>query len=257
MARGPDPERLTHILENYAQVVEFRDERTGRKSRTPLAALPPARRGAPAARRRRRARRRPALLGPALRGQRQEQLHRLAGASVDRAREGRRPGLRFRHRGHRPAPPRPADPRHDQAVRPGRRDRGPRESFRRSPPLHRVRQEDHHLDGAEVPLHPRRDRQRATRPALRHHHRRGPLKPGRAHQRSHGPGALRGRRGGGRRDLRGPDQPAHGVAKAAPQRELLRLHRDAQEQDAGDLRRAGPPRSPTARSSTTPSTATP
>ena len=27
-------ERLTHILENYAQVVEFRDERTGRRSRT-------------------------------------------------------------------------------------------------------------------------------------------------------------------------------------------------------------------------------
>ena len=29
-------ERLTHILENYAQVVESRDERTGRRSRTPV-----------------------------------------------------------------------------------------------------------------------------------------------------------------------------------------------------------------------------
>ena len=40
---------LTNILENYAQVVEAKDERTGRKKRDAnLATLPPARRGASA-----------------------------------------------------------------------------------------------------------------------------------------------------------------------------------------------------------------
>ena len=84
-----------------------------------LAALPPARRGAPAAGRRRRPRRRPALPDPALGRQRQEQLHRLAGPPTDRADQGRRAGLRLDHRGHRPGHPRPSDPGHDQAVRPG------------------------------------------------------------------------------------------------------------------------------------------
>jgi type I site-specific restriction-modification system R (restriction) subunit len=42
---------------------------------------------------------------------------------------------------------------------------------------------------------------------------------------------------GGRRDHRRQDQPAHGGQEAPTQRELLRLHRHAQEQDAGDLRR--------------------
>ena len=46
--------------------------------------------------------------------------------------------------------------------------------------------------------------------------------------------AEKGRRG----DLRGPDQPGDRVAEDAPERKLLRLHRDAEEQDAGDLRRA-------------------
>ena len=40
-------------------------------------------------------------------------------------------------------------------------------------------------------------------------------------------------------NVRGPDQPPHGVPQAAPQRQLLRLHRHPQEQDAGDLRRPG------------------
>ena len=58
---------------------------------------------------------------------------------------------------------------------------GHAEARRRPAPVHRVGQEDHHLDGSEVPLHPRRDRQRAARAALRHHYRRGPLQPGWAH----------------------------------------------------------------------------
>ena len=100
------------------------------------------------------------------------------------------------------------------------------------------RQEDHHLHGAEVPVHPRRDRQRAPRAALRHHHRRGALEPGRQDLGGGRDGALDGRGRGGRRDARGQDQPADGGQEAAAQRQLLRLHRHAQEQDAGDLRRA-------------------
>ena len=203
-----------------------------------LAPLPSARRGAPAAARRRRTRRGPALPDPALGRQRQEQLDRMAGAPADRAGEGRRFRLRFHHRGHRPAHPRPADQRHDQAICPGRGYGRPRRPFGRPPPVHRDGQEDRHLDGAEVPLHPRRDRQRAARAALRHRNRRGPFQPGRADQRGDGAGALRGGRGGRGRNLRGPHQPPDGVAQAAPQRELLRVHRHAQEQDAGNIRRA-------------------
>ena len=175
-------ESLTDILENYAQVVEAKErEDRQEEADADLASLPTARRRAVPAGRRRDARGGPALPDPALGGQREEQLHRLAGPPTDRAREGRRPDLRLDHRGHRPAHPRPADPRHHQAVRPSRRDGGARGARRRPAPVHRGRQEDHHLDGSEVPLHPRRDRQRAARAALRHHHRRGPLQPGRAH----------------------------------------------------------------------------
>ena len=51
-------------------------------------------------------------------------------------------------------------------------------------------------------------------------------------------GALRGGRRRGRRDHRGHHQPADGGQEAAAQRQLLRLHRHPQEQDAGDLRQA-------------------
>ena len=45
------PRSLTDILENYAQVVETKDDKTGRKPlHTDLASLPAARRGAEAAR---------------------------------------------------------------------------------------------------------------------------------------------------------------------------------------------------------------
>ena len=76
--------------------------------------------------------------------------------------------------------------------------------------------------------------------ALRHRHRRGPLQPGRPHVGVHLGRARGGRRGRRGRDLRGPDQPRDGVAQAAPQRQLLRVHRHPEEQDAGDLRRARP-----------------
>ena len=42
----------------------------------------------------------------------------------------------------------------------------------------------------------------------------------------------------GRRNVRGCHQPHHGLAQDAAQRQLLRLHRHPEEQDAGDVRRA-------------------
>ena len=119
-----------------------------------MAALPPTRRGAPPAGRRRGAWGGAALPDPALGGQRQEQFHRLAGAPIDRPEEGRRGGLRFHHRGHRPAHPGQTDSRHHPAVLPGQRHSGARRPLGRPASLHRERQEDHHLDGAEVPVHP-------------------------------------------------------------------------------------------------------
>ena len=79
-------EGLTDILENYAQVVETKDEKTGRKKKRCRSCrattsstwcgsswpTPPARRG-------------PALSDPALGGQRQVELHRLARPPAHRA----------------------------------------------------------------------------------------------------------------------------------------------------------------------------
>ena len=89
---------------------------------------------------------------------------------------------------------------------------------------------------------------------LRHHHRRGAFQPGRQGIGcgEYGP-RCRWRRGG-RRDDRGRDQPHHGGAQDAAERELLRLHGHAEEQDAGNLRRAD--RRRRGRSSTGRSTAT-
>jgi len=203
-----------------------------------LAALSPARRGAPAARRRSGERRGPAVSDPAFGRQRQVELHRLARAPAHRAHEGRGDGLRFDHRRHRPAHPRPADPRHHQAVRAGGRHGGPRRALGRPAQVHRRGQEDHHFHGTEVPVHPRRDRGRAPRAQVRHRDRRGPFEPGRAHVGGGFDGTLRGGHRGRRRDAGGQDQPADGGQEAAVQRQLLRLHRHAQEQDARNLRRA-------------------
>ena len=153
----------------------------------------------------------------------------------------RQGGVRLGDRGHRPAHPRRPDSEDHQAVHAGGRDGGPRRALGRPAQVHRAGQEDHRLDGAEVPLHPRRDRHRG-RQDLRHRHRRGAFQPGRQDLGGDEQGA--GRRGGGRG--RG-DRPrrhgerrarkAHGGAQDADQRQLLRLHRHAQEQDAGDVRR--------------------
>ncbi len=169
-----------------------------------VAALPPARRGAAGAGRCARPRRGPALPDPALGGQRQVELHRLAGAPAHRPearrRCGRRGDFRLGHRGHRPAPARRPDPDDHQAVHAGGRDRGARRALGRPAQVHPGGQEDHRLDGAEVPLHPRRDRDRG-RQDLRHRHRRGAFEPGRQDLGGDEPGA---RRTGGRRRTRGP-----------------------------------------------------
>jgi type I restriction enzyme R subunit len=83
------PAGLTDILENYAQIVEVKHPRRARRSARRFSALSPAGRGAPGPGRCARARRRQALPDPALGGQRQVELHRLAGAPAHR-REGRR-----------------------------------------------------------------------------------------------------------------------------------------------------------------------
>ena len=170
-------ESLTNILENYAPGggSEGREDRQ-EEADAGLAPLPAVRRRAPAARRRRGARGGPPLPDPALGGQRQEQLHRLARPPTHRARKGRRPGLRFDHR-HRSGHPRPADRRHDPTIRPGRRDRRARQALRRPAKVHRGGQED---------LRRARPAARRRRPAPRlpqiHHEAGDPggLHPGRA-----------------------------------------------------------------------------
>ena len=253
-------EGLTDILENYAQIVERRTRRPGKKARADLPALSPARRGAQTPGRCRPARRGQALPHPALGGQRQVQLHRLAGPSAHRPAQGR--GCRSSIRSS--SSPTGASSTSRSATRSSSSPRWARRSAqcrkamarrRAAREVHRERQEDHHLHGAE------RSRSSSTRSAtstgeeVRHHHRRGPLQPGRTGpRRPMSDGALGGWRGRGGRDHRGQDQPHHGGAEAAAQRQLLRLHRHAQEQDAGDLRRAL--RRRRGRSSTGPSTAT-
>jgi Type I restriction enzyme R protein N terminus (HSDR_N) len=91
-----------------------------------LAALSPARRSAASAGRCARPRRRQALPNPALGGQRQVELHRLARAPTYRLEAQRQGGLRLGHRGYRPAPPRRPDPDDHQAVHAGGCNRGPR-----------------------------------------------------------------------------------------------------------------------------------
>jgi type I restriction enzyme R subunit len=121
-----------------------------------------------------------ALPDPALGGQRQVELHRLAGAPADR-REARTDKEVF----------------DSIIVITDRRilDEQIRDTIKQfaqvgatvghaehSGDLRRSsrRQEDHHHHGAEVPVHPGRDRQRpSSATPLRHHHRRGAFGPGR------------------------------------------------------------------------------
>jgi type I restriction enzyme R subunit len=103
-----EPQSLTNILENYAQIVEKRDEKTGKKRReqifpprADLPPLPPARCRAQALGRCSRARGGQALLDPTFGGKWEVEFDRLAGASADRSAQGRTGCVRFDHRGDR------------------------------------------------------------------------------------------------------------------------------------------------------------
>ena len=74
-----------------------------------------------------------------------------------------------------------------------------------------------------------------------HHRRRGAFEPGRPDLSGRVDGPRRSRRPGRGRYHRGQDQPDHGEQEAADERQLLRFHGHAQEQDAGDLRCARSP----------------
>ena len=109
------PTSLTNILENYAQVVESKDAKTGRKKRDQIW---PRYHQLEVVRR--------LLIDAEMQGAGKRYLiqhsagsgksysitwlvHQLIGLE-----KGGRPGLRFRYRGHGPRHPRPADPRHDR-----------------------------------------------------------------------------------------------------------------------------------------------
>ena len=206
-----------------------------------------------------RARSREAVSDSAFGRQRQVQLHRLAGPPADRSQErdgAERGSIRSS------SSPTEASWTGRSGTRSGSSPRsGPPSAMPRTlrPPPHVAQrgQADRHLHGAEVPVHPGRDRQRAAGAALRHHHRRGAFEPGRPHLGSRS--AWRSGRRAPRRKRRPPRTRSTGMMaaqEAAPERQLLRLHRHAQEQDAGDLRR-GVRRGGWADQAPCPSTATP
>ena len=175
---------LTNILENYAQVVESKDEKSRKKRKTQIwpryhqldvvrQLLVDVEANGAGER---------YLIQHSAGSGKSNSIAWLAHQLIGLEKEGA-PVFDFDCRRHRPGHPRQADPRHDQAVRPGRSDRRPRRPFRRPAPIHRGRKEDRHHDDPEVPVHPRRDRQRAARAEVRDHHRRGPLEPGREDER--------------------------------------------------------------------------
>ena len=160
------PAGLTDILENYAQIVEEKDPKTGKKKRTqvfPRYHQLDVVRQALADVRAHGAGRRYLIQHSAGSGKSNSiawLAHQLIG--VEARRQG---GVRLGDRRHRPAHPRRADPDDHQAVRAGGRHGGPRRALGRPAAVHRAGQEDHRLHGAEVPVHPRRDRRRGRQDA--------------------------------------------------------------------------------------------
>ena len=232
---------LTNIIENYAQIVESKDQKTGSKKRTQIwpryHQLEVVRRlladasanGAG----------KTYLIQHSAGSGKSNSIAWLAHQLIGLEREGET-SLRFGDRGDRPTAAGPADPGHDQAVRAGRVGGGSRVDLRQpaGPAAGGQANRDH--DGPEVPVHPEGHRRRAPGTQVRDHHRRGALEPGRTDVGGGVDGAERERQRRGRgRDNRRQDQPADGVEAAAEERQLLRLHGHAEEQDAGDLRHEG------------------
>ena len=171
--------------------------------------------------------------------------HRLAGA----ARRPGRAGLRLHHRHHRPAGARPAAAAAPSAqLRAGHRRGG---EHRARPPQvdarrWRTGKNDHRHHAPEVPVHAGASVGALPGAALRGHHRRGALladaaRAPRAQAGAAAPSLERPRRTTRRRaptpkTCITPSRSG-GSARAAAQRQLLRLHRHAQGQDAGAVRR--------------------
>ena len=163
---------LTDIIENYAQVVEEKDERTGRKRQVqifPRYHQLDVVRKLLADVRQHSAGRRYLIQHSAGSGKSNSiawLAHQLVGLE-----QGSQGDLRLGDRRHRPSGARQADPRHHQAVRPSISDGGTRRALRGSAPLPELRQKNHHHHRPEVPFHPRRDRRRTPRAHLCHSHR--------------------------------------------------------------------------------------
>ena len=162
---------LTNIIENYAQIVESKDQKTGSKKRTQIW---PRYHQLEVVRR---------LLADASSngagttyliqhsaGEREVELDCVAGAPADRAGAGGRDGLRLGDRGDRPQAAGPADPGHDQAVRAGRVGGGPCVDIRQPARPAADGQADRDHDGPEIPVHPGRHWRRAPGAPLRDHH---------------------------------------------------------------------------------------
>ena len=249
---------LTDILENYAQIVETKDDEDRQEEgEADLPALPPARRGAPAAGRRAGARRGQRYLIQHSAGSGKSNsiawlAHQLIGLHEGRR---RRSSTRSSSSPTGASSTSRSATRSSSSRRWAPRSATPsiRATCARSSPrgkkiiISTVQKFPFILD--EIG-------ERAPRAALRHHHRRGALQPGRADLGGDVSMALSS--AGAEEDdetLEDTINRHHGGAKDAAQRELLRLHRHAEEQDAGDLRRARAADG-RARSSTGPSTAT-
>ena len=153
------PRSLTDIIENYAQIVARKDQKTGKLKREQLFPrfhqLDVVRKLLADARARGAGRR--VLIQHSAGSGKSNSIAWLAHQLVRLANDA---GQVFElgGRGNGPPDSRSANPRHNQAIRAGRGDRRPCGSFRRPPPLHHRWQEDHHHDGSDVSLHPRRHR---------------------------------------------------------------------------------------------------
>ena len=150
------PVGLTDILENYAQVVEFKDAKTGRRWAVQIwprfHQLDVVRRLLADAAQHGAGRR--YLIQHSAGSGKSNSIAWLAHQLIGLVKDGAPVFdsiVVVTDRTH----PRQADQGHHQAVRPGGRDRRPRRALRRPAQVHRRGEEDHHHHGAEVPLHPR------------------------------------------------------------------------------------------------------
>ena len=161
---------LANILENYAQLIESKDEKTGKKKKTQIW---PRYHQLDVVRR--------LLADVADHGAGRRYLIQHSAAA---ARATPSPGSPINSSGSARTTPRSSTPSSwlptdgfstgrsttRSSSTPKSEPRWDTPSVRRPAPIHRVGEEDHHLHSPEVPLHPQRDRRRTARTALRHRH---------------------------------------------------------------------------------------